>query len=234
MKQKVRESADRQKTELQPYEKFVKMGAESLTEAELLAIILRTGTRDCSAMQLASEVLQSSFYGGHGLLGLHKITIEQLQKIKGVGPVKAVKIKSIAELSKRMASAKAWEEVVFQKSGTVAACYMERLRHRGTECVVLLMLDSKGHLLKEVQLSSGTVRASLISPREIFIEALKAEAVQIIMVHNHPSGDPAPSREDVRITQLICSLGEAMELPLTDHIIIGDNRYVSFKEQGLL
>lgn len=219
---------------MKPYEKFIEFGADSLTEAELLAIILRTGTKECDATQLAEHILEQCACKKQGLLGLHHISLEELKQIKGVGPVKAVKIKCITELSQRIASTRAWSEFTFQKSGTVAAYYMEKLRHRNTECVILMLLNSKGHLIKEAEVSSGTVRMALISPREIFIEALKTEAVQMILIHNHPSGDPEPSREDIRITENISRLGREMELPLIDHIIIGDNKYISFKEQGLL
>lgn len=234
-KYKEKESADQFcGGEMKPYEKFRTAGPESLTDAELLAIILRTGTKNCSALQLAQQVLRQSECGRKGLLGLYHMSVEQFSGIRGIGPVKAVKLKCITELSRRIASTKAWEEIVFQKSGSVAAYYMEKLRHRGRECVILMLLDSKGHLIREVQLSSGTVRMSLISPRDVFMEALKAEAVQMILIHNHPSGDPSPSREDLRITENLRTLGEQMELPLIDHIIIGDHRYCSFKEKGLL
>lgn len=220
--------------EMKPYEKFLASGPENLTDAELLAIILRTGTQNCSALQLAQQVLKESECGKRGLLGLYHMSVEQFSGIHGIGPVKAVKLKCITELSRRIASTRAWEEIMFQKSGTVAAYYMEKLRHRSRECVILMLLDSKGHMIREVELSSGTVRMSLISPRDVFIEALKAEAVQMILIHNHPSGDPSPSREDVRITESLRALGEQMELPLVDHIIIGDRTYSSFKEKGLL
>lgn len=220
--------------EMKPYEKFVTYGAEHLTDAELLAIILRTGTKNCDALEVAKEVLRQSSCGKNGLLGLYHMSPEQLAQIKGIGPVKAVKIKCITELSKRIAVTKAWKEMVFQKSGTVADYYMEKLRHLSRECVILMLLDSKGHLIKEVELSSGTVRMSPVSPREIFIEALKAEAVQMILIHNHPSGDPTPSRDDIRVTEVVSRMGLEMELPLVDHIIIGDHNYISFKEKGLL
>lgn len=219
---------------LMPYEKFVAYGAENLTDAELLAIILRTGTKNCDALQLANMVLEECNCGKQGLLGLFHMSLEQFSRIKGIGPVKAVKLKCITELSKRIASTKAWGEMVFQKSGTVAAYFMEKLRHRNKECVIVMLLDSKGHLIKEVELSSGTVKMSLLSPREVFIEALKAEAVQMILIHNHPSGDPTPSKDDILITERIYELGQKMDIPLLDHIIIGDQSYMSFKEKALL
>lgn len=220
--------------DMKPYEKFVAYGAEHLTDAELLAIILRTGTKNCDALSLAKQVLNQSACGKNGLLGLYHISLEQLSAIRGIGTVKAVKIKCITELSRRIACTKAWEEIVFQKSGTVAAYYMEKLRHLNRECVILMLLDSKGHLIKETELSSGTVRMSPLSPRDVFIEALKAEAVQMILIHNHPSGDPTPSRDDIRVTEVISRMGQELELPLADHIIIGDQKYMSFREKGLL
>lgn len=213
-----------------PYERFLRFGPESLTEAELLAIILRTGTKDRNALELAEDVLRLFRYPNEGLEGLHKITLEELKSIKGIGEVKAVKLKCIAELSSRISESVAKEGLCFTKSGQVAEYYMERLRHKMTECTVLLSLDSKGQLIKESKLSEGSVRMALISAREIFLEALEAKAVNIILLHNHPSGDPTPSHADIEVTADIKEMGEKMNIPLLDHIIIGDNRYVSFIE----
>lgn len=217
-----------------PYEKFSKYGPETLTDQELLSIILRTGTAGKTALELAQEVLEFCDMGKKGLLGLHQISVEQLSQIKGIGPVKAVKIKCITELSKRIATTSAWEQLTLQTSGSVAVYLMESMRHLLREQVRLLLFDSKGHLIKDVLLSSGTVSMSLLSPREVFLEALSARAVKFIVAHNHPSGDPAPSEEDKRITETLFQFGKQLELPLIDHIIIGDCKYFSFKEQGLL
>ncbi|MBQ9135895.1 MAG: DNA repair protein RadC [Lachnospiraceae bacterium] len=219
---------------LRPYEKFMQFGAEYLTESELLAVILRTGSKDADAEGLAEQILEMASYGRQGLLGLHRISMERLLQIKGVGKVKAIQIKCVLELCTRMAKAKAEEHLTFNRSGSVAAYYMETLRHRDRECVLLLMLDTKGRLIKETELSKGTIKASLLSPREVFVEALQASAVNIILLHNHPSGDPTPSREDMEITAVIAELGQKLDIPLIDHIIIGDNRYISFKEKGYL
>lgn len=217
-----------------PYEKFSKYGPETLSDQELLAIILRTGTTNKSALELAEEVLRCCDFGKNGLLGLHQVSVEQLSKIKGIGPVKAVKIKCITELSRRIATTHAWEQLSFRTSGSVAAYLMEDMRHLMREQVRLLLFDSKGHLIKDVLLSSGTVSMSLLSPRDVFMEALRYGAVQFIVAHNHPSGDPTPSTEDRHVTESIFHFGKQLELPLIDHIIIGDCRYFSFKEQGLL
>lgn len=217
-----------------PYERFLNFGPENLTEAELLAIILRTGTRELSAVALAEKVLALATYPREGILGLHDVSIEELMEIRGIGMVKAVKLKSIAELSKRMSRAKARTGICFTRADMVAEYFMEKLRHRDTECVYLLCLDAKGQLIREKKLSDGSVNMALISPREVFLEALKDKAVNIILVHNHPSGDPTPSGSDKELTANVAAVGEQMDIPLLDHIIIGDNRYTSFKEQKLL
>lgn len=217
-----------------PYEKFLRFGAENLTESELLAIILRTGTKNQSAVELAAQVLALTKYPKEGILGLYDLSLEELMKVKGIGMVKAVKLKSLTELSMRISRASAKEGLRFDKSSTVADYFMEKLRHRDTECVILVCLDAKGQMIREKKLSDGSVRMSSASPREIFIEALQCHAVSFILVHNHPSGDPAPSSADRKLTSALRELGEKLEIPLLDHIIIGDNRYISFRELQFL
>ena len=215
-----------------PYERFLRFGPENLTEAELLAIIIRTGTKEKSALQLAGEVLQLAKYPREGLLGLYNVKLADLKRIKGIGEVKAVKLKCLAELSRRMSVATASEGISFHTSGQVAEYFKETLRHRDTECVVLACLDAKGQMIAEKKLSDGSVKMALISPREIFLEALECKAVNILLVHNHPSGDPTPSRTDIDLTESVRELGDKMDIPLLDHIVIGDNRYFSFKESS--
>ncbi|MCM1045704.1 MAG: DNA repair protein RadC [Candidatus Gastranaerophilales bacterium] len=217
-----------------PYEKFLRFGAENLTESELLAIILRTGTRDQSAVELAAQVLALTRYPREGILGLYDLSLEELMKVKGIGMVKAVKLKSLTELSMRISRASAKEGLRFDRSSTVADYFMEKLRHRDTECVILVCLDAKGQMIREKKLSDGSVRMAAASPREIFIEALQCHAVSFILIHNHPSGDPTPSSTDRKLTRTLRELGEKMEIPLLDHIIIGDNRYISFRELQFL
>lgn len=227
-------SLSKVKQENLPYERFLRFGPENLTESELLAIILRTGTRDKSALELAQEVLALADPLREGLLGLYDIPLERLQEVNGIGEVKAVKLKCITELSRRIASASAREQICMQKPETVAAYYMEQLRHRKTECVVLASVDARGRLLGDCVMSNGSATMSLISPREIFMEALKRQAVSIILIHNHPSGDPSPSRADAELTGQIAAVGQMLGIPLLDHIIIGDNRYMSFREKELI
>lgn len=220
--------------ENKPYEKYKNLGPEALTESELLAIILRTGTRDKDALQLAEEILSMGKFPRQGLLGLYDLPLKELMAVKGIGEVKAIKLKCITELSMRLSSAVAGESLVVRKPDTVAEYFMEKLRHRRTECVVLVSMDAKGQIICESRLSTGSVRASLISPREIFLEALRQEAVNILLVHNHPSGDPTPSKNDILLTRDVKEMGDKLDIPLLDHIIIGEKCYTSFKEEALI
>ena len=218
--------------DLLPYEKFEKFGSESLTDIELLAIIIRTGTKNMSALNLAKKIIGLSSDSGqsHGLLSLLHLSLEELMSIKGIGKVKAIRLKCITELSKRIAMESFKTGLRFDSPKSIAAYYMEQLRHKETEHVILVMCDGKNQFLKDCILSSGTVNMSLLSPREIFMMAIKTQAVNILLVHNHPSGDPTPSKDDILITKRIHEASQIMNIPLVDHIIIGDNNYRSFKE----
>lgn len=217
-----------------PYEKFKEFGACALSNEELLAIILRTGTNNRPALKVAEEVLHSKDAYDGKLMGLYHKSIKQLMEIDGIGEVKAIKLKCLTELSIRMAKERLENRQIFQTPEDIAKYYMESLRHLTVEKVFLLCLDSQLHLLKECELSKGTINASLISPREIFIEALNAEAVHILLIHNHPSGNPNPSRADIQISKKVMEAGEMIDIHLLDHIIIGDHSYISLKEQKII
>ena len=217
-----------------PYERFVLYGPSALSESELLAIILRTGTKDASALDIARQVLNLSDCNDKGILGLYDLSIEDLCRVKGVGGVKAIKLKAITELSMRIHRAGARERFAARDPKSVADYFMEEMRHLDNENVFLAGFDTKNQLLFETKLSEGSVNMSLISPRSVFTTALKRKAVYIILLHNHPSGDPTPSRTDIEFTDRIARAGEMLEVRLLDHIVIGDNRYYSFKEEGLL
>lgn len=217
-----------------PYEKFIARGAGALTEAELLAVILRTGTKDCPALELAQKVLSLARGRDKGLNSLHHVSLKELMELPGIGEVKAVKIKCLTELAVRMACERAAEGLSFQSPPAVAEYYMEKMRHQEKEVVLLLLLDNKLKLIEEYMVSLGTVRASLLSAREVFVEALKCRACYLLLLHNHPSGDPHPSTQDIEITQKIKEAGELMDIPLIDHMILGDNCYISLKEEEFL
>ena len=218
--------------ELLPYEKFEKYGAESLSDAELLAIIIRTGTKDSNSVALGKKILALSSDIGQttGILSLQHLTLEELMKIKGIGKVKAIRIKCVTEISRRIAMETFKKGIRFDRPSTIADYYREQVRHLEVEQVILVMTDGKNQFLKDCIISTGTVNMSLISPREIFLTALKMHAVNIVLVHNHPSGDPTPSRDDITITKRIHEASQIMNIPLVDHIIIGDNTYMSLKE----
>lgn len=216
-----------------PYDKFMRLGPESLSDAELLAIMLRTGTRDKTPIELGRDILKMAG-GGQGLLGLYHFDIKELMQIPGIGEVKAVQLLCIAEIAKRTSNMQARPDLTFDKPETVAAYYMEKMRHRDTEQLMMVLLNAKRHIVHESVLSTGTSNATLISPRDVCIKAIRNEASYIVILHNHPSGDPTPSKQDLLVTQKIKEVSELVEIPLLDHIIIGDNRYTSFIQKGLL
>ncbi len=218
--------------EERPCEKCLARGAESLTDAELLAVILRTGSKGESALELSRKILALNGEG-NGLLGIYHMSISDLIKVRGLGKVKAVQLKCLAELSKRFARAQFSVGISFKDPVSVAEYYMEELRHLEQEVLLLVMLNSKGRLIRDRIISKGTVRAAMISPREIFIEALRNQAVSIILLHNHPSGIPDPSMEDITLTRRVKEAGSMIGIELLDHIIIGDCQAVSLREQGI-
>lgn len=220
-------------TTLRPYEKCEQRGPEALSDEELLSVIIRCGTKDEDSVSLSKRVL-SVGNPDDGILNILNVSVNELKKIKGIGRVKAIQIKCIGELSKRISQRSYSTGNTFTSAEAVADFFMENMRHLKREKLMALMLDSACKLLRVYEVSTGTVNTSLASSREVFIEALRSEAVNIILVHNHPSGNPAPSREDLRITGVLHDAGELIGINIIDHIIIGDNKFVSFKEQGII
>lgn len=221
-------------TEERPYEKCLTKGTGALSDRELLAVILRTGGKGRNSLLVAGDILKLAGTYDPGLLGLHHLSVEELKSIPGVGEVKAIQMKCIGELSKRMARIQAMEGLSFQNPSSIAEYYMEQLRHEEQEQLICMMLDTKNHLLGEQLLTKGTVNESMVSPRELFLEALRYRAVNVILVHNHPSGDPVPSRADIAVTARIHHVGELLGIHLLDHIVIGDHQYVSMRESKYL
>ncbi|MCI9068528.1 MAG: DNA repair protein RadC [Lachnospiraceae bacterium] len=216
-----------------PYEKCRAFGPDGLTDAELLAVILRTGTRGQGALETARQVLElCAPYGG--LPGLYHLTCGEFRKVSGIGSVKSIQLSCIGEFAKRISRSRIAREEAFQTPKGVASYFMEEMRHKEKEELRAAFLDTKGHLLKETVLSVGTVNEAHISPREIFLDALRYQAVGMILLHNHPSGDPEPSEEDILVTKRVAEVGDLLGIPLLDHIVIGDNCYISLKERGTL
>lgn len=219
--------------ENRPYEKCTRYGAAQLTDVELLAVLLRTGTKGMSALELAQNIIKSKS-GEDSLLNIHTLTLQKLRSIKGIGNVKAIQILCLSELAKRLAQASARNSVTFEVPSTIAEYYKEEMRHQKQEHMKLLMLDTKSKLIGEQDISKGTVNAALITPRELFIEALACGAVYIILLHNHPSGDPTPSKSDILLTNRVKEAGELIGIQLLDHIIIGNNCYISLTESQMI
>lgn len=216
-----------------PYERCERYGAEYLTDAELLSVVIRSGTKERRSFEVAQDVLMiKDEY--QGLKGLYNVTLNELMRIKGIGRVKAIQILCVVELTKRMSKVVSDKGIYFNTPQSIADYFMQEMRHLDTEQVTLVLLNSKNRLIKEIRLSKGTVNASLTTPREVFIYALKYEAVNFAMIHNHPSGDPTPSQEDIRLTSRIKESSKIVGINLIDHIIIGDNIYTSLGEMGLM
>ena len=213
----------------QPYEKCLKSGAASLSDAELLAVIIRCGTNGSSSTEVAKHVLSKRT---GNLLGLYQMSLKELQEVPGIGKVKAIQLVCLSELSKRLARTSTVGKLDFSSPRTIADYYMEDMRHRTREILKLIFLNTRCRLIGECNVSEGTIDSALVSPRELFIEAFKRNAYGIILLHNHPGGDPTPSREDVMITRRIYEAGELLGIRLFDHIVIGDNCFVSMKEKG--
>ena len=210
-----------------PYEKCLSAGPSALSDAELLAVILKSGSQKMNVVALAQNILRAD---GRNLLNLYHMSVEELMRFPGIGEVKAIQLKCVAELSRRIARTQRSERVCLTNAESVADYYMEYLRHEAKELLLVSMFDSKCHLIGDTVIATGSVSAVIGSPREIFLRLFEKKAVFFILLHNHPSGDPMPSREDLALTHRIRACGELMDVELSDHIIIGDNRYYSFRE----
>ena len=216
-----------------PYEKCLHSGPEKLTDSELLAVVLRSGTRGSSSVQLADEVLHLG-QNEQGLLGIYHLSMEDLMQIRGIGQVKAVQIKCIGELSKRIATREAGKLLDFHSPDTIAAYYMERMRHEEQEQMICTMLNTKNQFLGDEVISRGTVNSSLVSPRDLILAAFRHRAVYMILVHNHPSGNDRPSSHDITLTKKVQEAGRVLDITLLDHIVVCPHRYYSFADNGML
>lgn len=213
-----------------PYEKLEVVGAEHLSNAELLAVIIKTGTKSYTAVELAQHVLRLSHDGR--LSSLNNLSIEQLKGIKGIGRVKAIQIKAALELSKRVATKDGLLHHAIKSANDVNNLLMEEMRYLKKEVFKALLLDTKNQVIKVVDVSIGSLNSSIVHPREVFSEAVKCGSNSIIFVHNHPSGDPTPSTEDLQTTRRLENAGDILGIKVLDHIIIGDGKFVSLKEKG--
>ena len=217
-----------------PYEKCLRLGPGALSDGELLAVIIRTGSREENSLELADRILALSG-SGDGLVGLLHYSLADLCGVKGIGKAKGAQLLCIGELSRRIWKRKAMEKTpAFSNPQEIADYYMEDMRHLEQEEIRVMYFNTKQALIRDFLVSRGTVNASIITPREILIEALRCLAVGMVLVHNHPSGDPQPSQSDKLLTRRVKEAGSLVGVTLLDHIVIGDKRFVSFRQSGLL
>ena len=215
-----------------PREKLLAYGAKSLSNIELLAILLHSGTRKKSVLQVAQELLAK--YSSEGLGSIVNLPIKELMQIEGIGPAKIATLLASIELGLRLAKNPSANKYTIRTPEDVANYAMPRLRYEKREHFAILLLDTKNHVMSFPDISIGSLNASIVHPREVFRSAISSSASSIVLVHNHPSGDPTPSREDIQITKRLVEAGKIIDIEILDHIIIGDNKYTSLKEQGML
>ena len=214
-----------------PREKLLREGKERLSNTEILAIIIGSGTGGRSALDLASEVISLDSTGIRFLAGCRP---EELQRVKGIGRAKACEILAAAELGKRIATRPRTRRMSAGDAEQVAALFMEDMRYSKRETFKALLLNAKGEIISIETVSVGELTSTLVHPREVFHQAVKKSAAAILFVHNHPSGDPTPSEEDIRTTKMLIDCGNLLRIKVVDHLVIGDGRYVSMQGMGYM
>lgn len=213
-----------------PREKLVRYGPERLSAQELLAIVLRTGTRNVSALLLADRLLHCHA----GLRGLAGASLADLQRTPGVGAVKAIQIAACFELGKRLMALPEEHRRAITTPEEAAALLSPEMRHLDVEVFRALLLDTKSRLIRIETITKGTLDSSLVHPREVFKCAMAVSAASLVVCHNHPTGDPRPSPDDLKVTRRLRDAGEVVGIELVDHIIIGGSKWVSLKREGLI
>ena len=215
-----------------PREKLLRNGAESLTEAELLAIILRTG--NASTKETALDHARGLLTRFKGSRGIDEASLEELRSVKGIGPAKLAQLKACLEMARRLGQKKWQVGEPLRSSENVFQHFQTKFRKEKREIFYVVLLNNKNRKIREVKVSEGSLTASLVHPREVFRPAIRESAAAVLFVHNHPSGDPAPSQEDIDITRRLKDVGETMGIRVLDHIVIGHDQYFSFTDRGML
>ncbi|WP_425806667.1 RadC family protein [Desulfitobacterium sp. Sab5] len=216
--------------ELLPRERLYQLGSEMLSNKEVLAILLRTGLRGENVLDFAERLLSEA----GGLAGLARMSVHELTQLHGLGKAKAAELKAALELGRRSVSADPMTRPVINSPQDIAHLVMEEMRYLDREHFRIVSLSTKNHVLGISSISVGSLNSSLVHPRECFKEAIRRNSNAIILLHNHPSGDPTPSREDLDVTRRLADGGQILGIEVLDHVIIGDNRYISLKERGIL
>ena len=214
--------------EERPRERLQELGPGALSDGELLAIILRTGARKYPATELARQL--KSHFGD--LKGVAAATIEELCELDGIGPAKAIQIQAAVEIGRRLTQVQDSGKRPISCSADVRALVWPKLHDKKEEHFLIVLLDAKNRPLKTKTVTIGILDSSIIHPREVFKNAIRASAAHVILVHNHPSGDPAPSRDDVETTRRLCEAGKVVGIEVLDHVIVGEKGHYSFKDEG--
>ncbi len=212
-----------------PRERLAAQGPAALTSAELLAILLRVGVPGENAVQMGQHLLQSF----HGLAGLHRAPFEELTNQRGIGAAKAAQIKAAIELGRRLSLESPEERPTINSPADAAALVQYDMSALEQECLRVLLLDTRNHVLDIVEVYQGSVNMSQIRVGEVFKAAIRRNASAVIVVHNHPSGDPTPSPDDLAVTRALVQAGKLVDVDVLDHLIIGLGRFTSMKERGL-
>jgi len=208
-----------------PYEKLELYGESTLSNSELLAIILKTGTKEETAVTLAQKILKlKSRNQSEEIRSLQEISLTELKKVKGIGRVKAIEIKAVCELAKRMARPINSQKIQIKTGQDVAKLFMAELQYEKTEHLKVVLLNAKNTVLKIAEVAHGGTNSASIEPKEIMLEAIKTGCNRMILVHNHPSGDPTPSSADYRMNDRIYEAADVLGIELLDHIVIGDRK----------
>lgn len=212
-----------------PMEKCLSLGPENLSDRELLALLINSGTKEKSAMEVAEELLTRD---ESGIRYLKDSSIEELMIVRGIGKVKAVRLAAAAELGKRIASMPLRQGVRIENDEDIAALFMEEMRYLKKEVFKALLLDSKGGIISADTVSVGELNSTVVHPREAFKQAVKRSAAAIVFIHNHPSGDPEPSNEDILTTRRLVECGKLLGINVIDHLIMGNGKYTSLRARG--
>lgn len=213
-----------------PRERLIRQGAQSLSNQELIAILLRTGTKQESVLHLANRVLHFI----EQIQELKNATLEEIMSVKGIGQAKAVQLLAAVELGRRLSQQRTDEKFTIRSPKDAATYLMPDMTSLTQEHFVVLFLNVKNQILHKQTIFIGSLNASIVHPREIFREAVKRSAASIICAHNHPSGNPSPSSEDIDVTKRLLEAGQIIGIELLDHVIIGDHQFISLKEKGYM